>query len=229
MGSDNRVVFKGACPPITHECNHVNLHLPVVQPNIACDSIDPTLNTSGPRKLGGEECHLWMGGVGANRVMRGVNILNEFNMSEGTAMISVPTACNIPHTMEVPISHLRPYVASLDGRYWSADNPADANHVDMIRCSEPTCNRPATHNDGSQEHDYMCCSGHCTCSDKYTDTHIHSNSDECEVTVGTGPLDSEISIPDDVLESFWKNKCIDDSVLDSYVDDIIENEINLSE
>ena len=102
--------LNGACPPITHECNHVNLHLPVVQPNIACDSIDPTLNTPGLRKLGGEECHLWMGSVGANRVMRGVNILNEFNMSEGTAMISVPTACNIPHTMVVPISHLRPYM-----------------------------------------------------------------------------------------------------------------------
>ena len=156
-------------------------------------------------------------------------LLNEFNMSEGTAWIAVPTACNIPHSMEVPISHLRPYVTSLDGKAWHADNPADVDHIDMVRCSEPTCNRPATHNDGSHEHEYMCCSGHCTCSDKYTDTHISSNSDDCEVTVGTGPLDREIAVPDDVLESFWNSKVVTDSVLDSLVNDVIENEINLSE
>ena len=44
--------LRGVCPPLKHECNHINLHLPVVQPAMTNGSTDSALNTPGLRKLG---------------------------------------------------------------------------------------------------------------------------------------------------------------------------------
>ena len=106
--------------------------------------------------MSGGGTHLSMAGSGAQRVMTGVRVLEEYNMTEGTATVSIPTDCNIPNFKNVPLRHLRPYVYSLEGTPWISDNPADADHVSMLRCSEPSCTNPATHNDGSPEHEYLC-------------------------------------------------------------------------
>jgi hypothetical protein len=52
---------------------------------------------------------------------------------------------------------------------------------------------------------------------------------ECEITVGTGPLDSEIEVPECSLESFWKRRCETDADINAVVDEIVGNEVNLSE
>ena len=89
--------------------------------------------------LGGESTHLWMKGAGSNRIMKGVSLIEPFNISTGTATIVVPNSTNIPHTREVPITHLRPYVPLLEGTPWACDNPADVTHPKMRLFSEPGC------------------------------------------------------------------------------------------
>ena len=95
-----------------------------------------------------------MKGTGATRVMVGIRLIEPFNISRGTASIAIPSSTNTPSIKEVPITHLRPYVSSLDGTPWTSDNPADAIHPQMHTCSEPGCTKHATHNDGTTDTPY---------------------------------------------------------------------------
>ena len=96
-----------------------------------------------PPKLGGTAyTHLYMDGIGAQRNMLGVRVNEVFNLSNGTAHISVPdqNGVSVAHDT-VPINHLRPYVSELDGALWTDDNPSDVNHKLMLCCSEVGCNK----------------------------------------------------------------------------------------
>ena len=154
--------------------------------------------------------HLWITGSGANRIMRGVRLTDKFNLTTGTALVAVPSeTSNIPRTHEVPIKHLRPYVASLDGRRWTTDNPADASHPNMLVCSEPGCVKHATHDDGTTECPYYCCSNHCTCFDHYTGAHLHADGYEVSVSTGPPPLSptipgaQEVYLSESKLRVYW--------------------------
>ena len=169
----------------------------------------PMSTDSTPVRGGGAfPTHLWMSGRGAQRIMRGVCLVSEVDVSEG--MVHVALATNTPKISTdkntlfyfIPLSHLRPYVSSLEGAPWTSDDPADENHNNMKRCDEPMCNMPATHNDGSQEHEYMCCRHHCTCYDSYTGEHMHANNIN-NVTLGNGPVDHEINLSEKKLRLYW--------------------------
>ena len=125
-----------------------------------------------------------MMGAGSSRIMKGVSLMEPFNISKGTARVAVPTSTNIPSFCEVPINHLRPYVPLLEGTPWACVNPADVAHPKMLICSEPGCCSHATHDDGTTDTPYYCCSSHCTCFDKYTSFPLHA--DDEGVTASTG-------------------------------------------
>ena len=126
------------------------------------DSVLTSTNLTPVRGGGAPPTHLWMSGSGAHRTMCGVRMVSGVDVSEG--MVGIKLAARPSRRMNktkiVPLSHLRPYVSSLEGAPWAADDPADVDHVEMVRCFEPMCNTPATHNDGSVEHEYMCCRQH---------------------------------------------------------------------
>ena len=54
--------------------------------------------------------HLVMDGIGAQRSMLGVRFNEVFNMSTGTATVSVPNDDGVVIRGNVSIDHLRPYV-----------------------------------------------------------------------------------------------------------------------
>ena len=145
---------------------------------------EPNSSHRKPPVLGGGPTHLWMMGAGSSRIMKGVSLMEPFNISKGTARVAVPTSTNIPSFCEVPINHLRPYVPLLEGTPWACDNPADVTHPKMLLCSEPGCCSHATHDDGTTDTPYHCCSSHCTCFDKYTSFPLHA--DDEGVTASTG-------------------------------------------
>ena len=142
--------------------------------------------------------YLYLEGMGAHKVMSGVRMLYSINTSRGTASIAVPTDTNIPRIINVPVSHLRPYVPSLEGTAWTSDNPVCADHPCMLRCNEPTCDNPATHNDSSVGLEYLCCRDHCTCADSYTSEHMHA-PDYAHVSIGSGSPDHEINLSEKKL------------------------------
>ena len=63
----------------------------------------------------------------------------------------------------------------------------------MLACLEPGYSKHATHDDGTPDAPYLCCSSHCTCFDRYTGAHIHA--DECDVSSSAGPNPLSPSIP----------------------------------
>ena len=134
--------------------------------------------------------------------MSGIRMLYGINTSKGTASIAVPTDTNIPRIVNVPVSHLRPYVPSLEGTSWTSDDPACADHPCMLRCSEPTCSNPATHNDGSAGLEYLCCRNHCTCADSCTCEHMHA-PDNAYISIGSGSPDHEINLSERKLRLYW--------------------------
>ena len=143
-----------------------------------------------------------MSGSHASRKMIGVYVNETFNMSEGTAKIAIPRAeGELFYYSHVPINHLRPYVASLHEVAWTEDNPSRADHPRMLRCQERGCENAATHNDGTDSNEYLCCGEHCTCYDKYTSEHILM--DTIDVSVGFNPLNQEAFLSESKLRLYW--------------------------
>ena len=123
--------------------------------------------------------------------MSGVRMLYGINTYRGTASIAVPTDTNIPRVENVPVSNPRPYIPSLEGTAGTSDEPACADHPCMLRCHEPTCSNPATHNDGSAGLEYLCCRDHCTCAESYTSEHMYA-PDVSHTSIGSGSPDHKI-------------------------------------
>ena len=146
--------------------------------------------------------HLYLEGTGAHRVVFGVRMMYGINTPRGTSSIAVPTDTNIPRIINVPVSHLRPYIPSLEGTAWTSDDPAYADHPCMLRCSEPTCNKPATHNDGSAGLEYLCCRDHCTCADSYTCKHMHA-PDNAHIPIRSEFPDHKLNLSGKKLCLYW--------------------------
>jgi len=92
------------------------------------------------------------------------------------------------------VSHLRPYVPSLEGTAWMSDGPMCADYPCMLRCNEPTCSNLATHHDGSAGLEYLCCRDHCMCVDSYTSEHMYAPVN-AHISISLGsPPDHEINL-----------------------------------
>ena len=85
------------------------------------------------------------------------------------------------HSYDAPLSHLRPYVASLENRPWSGDARA-FTHEAFVMCDIANCDSRATHS-GCENSSSSCrvCSAHCTCfnHDAKCFTSAPSPTDEC--------------------------------------------------
>ena len=133
-------------------------------------------------------------------MMIGVRVIESVNISTGRILISISSDSNIPYSKEVPFTHLRPYVAALEGAPWSHDDPARVDHPQMLRCSEPGCNAPATHDDGTPSDPYLCCPCYCTCYDKYTHTHLYAGDDDISCNA---PHSHETYLSENKLRLYW--------------------------
>ena len=91
-------------------------------------------------------------------------------------------------------------MAALEGAPWSHDDPARADHPQMLRCSEPGCKAPATHADGTPLVMYLSCPGHCTYYDMYTHTHLYAGADEI---LCNAPHSHEAHLSENKLHLYW--------------------------
>lgn len=136
--------------------------------------------------LGGVSCtHLWVTGAGAEKVLVAVRV-QWVNASEGMALSSLdpgPLGGEI-HQLEIPLTHLRLFVLSLENKAWSGINPSDVNIDGMRECDIAGCERPAINNDDTDSTRFHCCSDHRTLYDRYTSDHLFSASPYEPISLG---------------------------------------------
>ena len=202
----------------SHLCTRIHKSVPKVTRHDhgeACGP-EPDLTPKPSPGLGGGLTHLYMKGTGASRAMVGVRLIGPLNVSRGTATVAIPPSTmhpqspmiNIPKVNEVPISHLRPYVSTLDGTAWTCDNPADAVHPHMVTCDEPGCISHATHNDGTTDNPYRCCSNHCTCFCEYTSDPLYADEGGVAISTGYSPFQPHVPghecyLAENKLRLYW--------------------------
>lgn len=133
-------------------------------------------------------------------MMIGVRVIESINISTGRILISIPSDSNMPHSKEVPVTHLRPYMAALQSVPWSHDDPSKADHPQMLRRSEPGCKAPAMHDDGTSLDPYLCYPHYCTCYDKYTHSHLYAGEDDISCNA---PHSHEVYLSESKLRLYW--------------------------
>ena len=71
------------------------------------------------------------------------------------------------HQVDLPITHLRPFILSLENKAWAGNNSTDINIQGMRMCDITGCCTSGIQNDDTDNAKFHCCGEYCTYYDKY--------------------------------------------------------------